>query len=185
MTTGEKNMLQNNTEEIVLVDLNDRETGHAEKILTHREGLLHRAFSVFVHNGTHLLIQKRSMEKYHSGGLWANTCCSHPRKGEMLSEAVHRRLLEEAGFDCPLEEQFSFTYRTVFSNGLTEYEYDHVFLGRYCGEVDFDPAEASEYRWVSFEDLKEELRKEPQKFCSWFIIAAPRIIRIIQQKESA
>jgi len=167
-------------EKIILVDLNDQEIGGEEKLRTHEKSLLHRAFSVFIVNGDQMLIQKRSLTKYHSGGLWANACCSHPRVGETLEEAVHRRLPEEAGFDCPLKEVFSFTYRTTFSNGLTEYEYDHVFLGEYCGEVNMNPEEASECRWISFADLKKEMLETPERFCSWFMIAAPKVMQIVE-----
>ena len=171
-----------NHEQLILVDLEDNEMGSAEKLEAHQNGgLMHRAFSVFVHDGSRMLIQKRSLQKYHSGGLWANTCCSHPRVGETLETAIHRRLQEEAGFDCPLTEQFTFTYRAEFTNGLTEHEFDHVFLGEYAGDVDFDPAEASDHRWISFEDLKKEMVSEPQKFSSWFHIAAPKILKILTQ----
>ena len=168
-------------EKIILVDLDDREIGGEEKLATHEKSLLHRAFSVFIHDGSKMLIQKRSLTKYHSGGLWANACCSHPRVGETLDEAVHRRMLEEAGFDCPVTEAFSFTYRTEFSNGLTEYEFDHVFIGEYSGEVNMNPEEASECRWVSFADLKKEMLEHPERFCSWFVIAAPKVIRMLEQ----
>ena len=121
------------------MDLDDHEIGSEEKLRAHEKGYLHRAFSVFIYQGDRMLIQQRNPEKYHSGGLWANACCSHPRAGESLTEAIHRRLQEEAGFDCELAELFSFTYRTVFTNGLTEYEFDHVFLGSYDGEVKMNP----------------------------------------------
>jgi isopentenyl-diphosphate delta-isomerase len=170
-------------EQLILVDLCDREIGQAEKLYTHERSLLHRAFSVFIHDGEgRMLIQKRNADKYHSGGLWANACCSHPRIGEKTQEAVHRRLIEEMGFDCPVEEPFSFVYRTVFENGLTEYEYDHVFLGSYSGLVKPNPAEASEVRWVPYGQLEDELLHRPQDFCSWFLIAAPRVLQILRQQ---
>ena len=142
---------------IALVDLDDNITGYETKAEVHRRGLLHRAFSV-------------------SGGLWSNACCSHQRDGEELVESVHRRMEEELGFDCHLEEKFSFVYRTQFRPDLIEYEYDHVFVGNYDGEVSVNPEEASEIRWIAFEDLKAELLKSPEQFSSWFIICAPKVM---------
>jgi len=117
-------------DKVIIVDMNDKEIGIGERIKTHQEGKLHRGFSVFIVNSKYqLLLQKRAGTKYHSGGLWTNTCCSHPRPGELIEEAAHRRLREEMGFDCELTEIFSFTYRTQFANNLFEHEYDHVLLG--------------------------------------------------------
>ena len=162
---------------IALVDIDDKITGFETKSEVHRRGLLHRAFSVFIVKDGKMLIQKRNPDKYHSGGLWSNTGCSHQRKGEELTESVHRRMLEEMGFDCPVEELFSFVYRTQFSSELIEYEYDHVFAGSYDGEVSVNPEEASEVRWISFEQLGEELVKTPENFTSWFIICAPKVMK--------
>ena len=165
-------------EEIALVDLDDQITGYCEKMAVHRNGLLHRAFSLFIFNEKgEMLIQKRSRNKYHSGGLWTNACCSHQRKNEELSDAVHRRLREELGFDCALTEAFSFVYRTVFANGLTEYELDHVFTGTYSGPVELNKEEASDSMWISPEKLKAALLAEPQKFTAWFLIAAPGVLK--------
>lgn len=161
---------------IALVDMDDNITGYETKSEVHRKGLLHRAFSVFIVRGGEMLIQMRNPDKYHSGGLWSNTCCSHQREGEELLESVHRRMLEEMGFDCETEELFSFVYRTQFRSDLIEYEYDHVFLGTYDGEVNVNPEEASEIRWVGFEALKKEMVEKPEKFSSWFIISAPRVM---------
>lgn len=163
-------------EEILLVDIDDRPVGHASKEETHRRGLLHRAFSVFILSNGRMLLQRRSPEKYHSGGLWSNACCSHQRKGERLDEAVHRRMREELSFDCPLAERFRFIYRTSFSNGLIEYELDHVFLGSYDGDIVLDPGEASEYAWVELTELKDRLMRCPEQFSSWFLIAVPRLL---------
>ena len=170
---------------IALVDIDDNITGFETKSEVHRRGLLHRAFSVFIVKDGKMLIQKRNPDKYHSGGLWSNTCCSHQRKGEELTESVHRRMLEEMGFDCPLEELFSFVYRTQFSPDLIEYEYDHVFAGSYDGEVKVNPEEASEVRWISFDQLGEELVKTPEKFSSWFIICAPKVMKRFGGKTSS
>lgn len=168
-------------EEITLVDIDDHITGYSTKEDVHKRGLLHRAFSVFIVNDNKMLIQMRNPNKYHSGGLWSNACCSHQRKEEILSEAVHRRMNEELGFDCPLEEKFKFIYRTRFENGLVEYELDHVFVGEYCGEVCVDPKEASEIRWVEFDELKRELLDNPESFSSWFIICAPRVLDLLRE----
>ena len=122
-------------EMVAIVDENDNEIGEEEKIKALREGKLHRAFSIFVFNSKgQMLIQKRAKEKYHSGGLWTNTCCSHPRPGEPIEKAAHRRLKEEMGFDCEIKEIFSFTYRVKFDNNLFENEYDHAFLGKFDGK---------------------------------------------------
>ena len=124
-----------------------------------------------------MLLQKRSAEKYHSGGLWTNACCSHPRQGEELSEAVERRLKEELGVRMPVEELYSFVYRAQFENGLTEYEYDHVFLGEYDGEIRLNEEEASEIRWMDMDELAEDLWKKKKKYTAWFLIAAPQVLR--------
>ena len=124
-----------------------------------------------------MLLQKRSAEKYHSGGLRTNACCSHPRQGEELSEAVERRLKEELGVRMPVEELYSFVYRAQFENGLTEYEYDHVFRGEYDGEIRLNEEEASEIRWMDMDELAEDLWKNPEKYTAWFLIAAPQVLR--------
>lgn len=168
-------------DEIILVNIFDEEVGTMGKAEAHEKGLLHRAFSVFIYNGTKILIQKRAVDKYHSGGLWANSCCSHPRKNsdvsETLGQAVERRLLEELGFSCQVSEIHSFIYRTEFSPTLFEYEYDHVFIGEYKGEVVLNTDEASEYKWIEASQLAEDLYKNPQNYASWFHIAAPVVIK--------
>lgn len=118
-------------DQLILVDLDDVPIGSAGKAEVHRRGLLHRAFSVFLTDGERMLLQRRSRGKYHSGGLWANACCSHPRAGESLEQAVPRRLKEELGISCPVEELFSFHYFSQYGPQLFEYELDHVFLGRW------------------------------------------------------
>ena len=170
---------------IALVDINDRITGYETKGEVHRRGLLHRAFSVFIVRDGRMLIQRRNPDKYHSGGLWSNTCCSHQRKGEELQESVHRRMIEEMGIDCELEELFSFVYRTQFRPDLIEYEYDHVFAGSYEGEVRVNPEEASEIKWIPFEELEKALVKTPEKFSSWFIISAPEVMKKLCGRERA
>ena len=168
---------------IALVDINDRITGYETKGEVHRRGLLHRAFSVFIVRDGRMLIQRRNPDKYHSGGLWSNTCCSHQRKGEELQESVHRRMIEEMGIDCELRELFSFVYRTQFRPDLIEYEYDHVFAGSYEGEVRVNTEEASEIKWIPFEELEKALVKTPEKFSSWFIISAPQVMKKLKGLE--
>ena len=164
-------------DKIVLVDIFDKPRGFAGKLEAHQKGLLHRAFSVFLFNGHSMLIQQRNKNKYHSGGLWANTCCSHPRQGEELAEAVNRRLFEEAGIECNVSEQFSFVYRAEFANGLTEYELDHVFVGEYNGVFQRDPEETEDMKWICLSQLISDLNDRPEIFAPWFIIAAPEVIK--------
>ena len=167
-------------QDVILVNLHDEPVGTATKEEAHRRGDLHRAFSVFLYHEDRLLIQQRAFHKYHSGGLWANTCCSHPRPGEELEEAVRRRLKEEAGIECEVKEIFSFVYKHQFAEDLYEHEYDHVFLGEYCGEPLPNPEEIEAFRWISFGDLRRELAEEPEKFAPWFVIVAPRVLRVIR-----
>lgn len=155
-------------EEVILVDESDNEVGTGEKIQVHREGKLHRAFSIFVLNPEgSLLLQKRAESKYHCPGLWSNTVCSHPRPGETTEKAAHRRLMEELGFDCDLTEIFSFIYKVKFDNGLWENEFDHVLTGRYEGPVRPNPEEVSEVMWVSPESLKKGIKENPGKYTYW------------------
>ena len=164
-------------EYILLVDENDNIIGKGEKIKTHREGKLHRAFSIFVFNSKgELLLQKRGKSKYHSGGLWTNTCCSHQRDGEALEEAVHRRLKEEMGFDCELKEMFTFTYRIKFGNNLFENECDHVFIGNFDGEPTPNPEEVDEWKWVGLEELKNDMQKNPDNYTYWLKESIDRVI---------
>ena len=167
---------------LILTDLFDNEIGTMSKSEAHRLGRLHRAFSVFITDGDKMLIQKRHRDKYHSGGLWANACCSHPRFGETLDQAVPRRLLEELGVTCPVRELFSFVYFSQYADDLFEYEYDHVFLGSYSGDCDFDRSEIEELRWISFDELEQRMLEHPQEFSSWFMIAAPKVLQFIQNK---
>ena len=170
-------------DQLVLVDGLDRETGVATKWDAHVTGSLHRAFSVVLLregvDGPELLLAKRAAGKYHSAGLWANSCCSHPRSGEELLEAAYRRVREELGCGATdIREVDSFVYRAVFDNGLTEHEYDHVLLGRSAGELDPDPAEVSDVRWVGFEDLARELAEQPEVFSAW----APMVLSIAMRE---
>lgn len=157
---------------IILVDLLDREIGYEEKMKAHVRPLLHRAFSIFLYHDGKFLLQRRAFSKYHSGGLWANTCCSHPRRGETLAQAVDRRLREETGVSCPVREVGSFIYCYKFNEKLYEYEYDHVFVGDYQGEVAPNREEIEEMAWVSAEDLTAGLTERPLDYAPWLPQAA-------------
>lgn len=163
--------------EVILVDEKDNVIGTEEKMKTHQEGKLHRAFSIFVFNSKgELLLQKRAKSKYHSGGLWTNTCCSHPRPEEHIEKAVHRRLKEEMGFDCELKEIFSFTYKAKLDNNLFEHEYDHVFIGNFDGEPNPNPEEVDDWKWVDLEELKKDIRENPDSYTYWLKISIDKII---------
>lgn len=160
---------------VVLVDKNNRKIGIEEKIKAHRNGRLHRAFSIFVFNSEgELLLQQRVESKYHSGGLWSNTVCSHPRPGESYLHAARRRLREEMGFDCELKKLFCFTYKVNFGNGLIENEYDGVFIGKFDGEPKPNPKEVMDYKWVKIKDLKEDVTKNSEKYSVWLKIILNR-----------
>jgi len=164
-------------EYILLVDKNDNVIGKEEKIKAHREGKLHRAISIFVFNSKgELLIQKRAKTKYHCGGLWSNTCCSHPRPGEPVEKAVHRRLKDEMGFDCELKEIFSFIYKVKFDNDLFEHEYDHFFIGNFDGEPTPSPEEVDEWEWINLEELKRGIQENPDSYTYWFKISIDKVI---------
>ncbi|HUB62085.1 MAG TPA: isopentenyl-diphosphate Delta-isomerase [Puia sp.] len=161
-------------EHVILVDESDRPVGVMEKMEAHRHAVLHRAFSVFIFNsGGEMLLQQRAPGKYHSAGLWTNACCSHPRPGEDTREAACRRLREELGFTTGLEKLFEFTYRTAYDNGLTEFEFDHVFVGTYDQDILPDRAEVSDYRYRSLPEIEAELLSTPEAFTSWFHLAFP------------
>lgn len=164
-------------DKVILVDENDKEVGIGEKLKTHQEGNLHRAFSIFIFDSKGaLLLQKRTKTKHHSGGLWANTCCSHPRPGETTRKAAHRRLNEEMGFDCDLKEIFSFTYQVKFENNLFEHEYDHVFIGKYNGEPIPNPEEVCDWKWIEVEELRRNIQENPDAYAYWLRISIDRVI---------
>ena len=167
-------------EKVVLIDFDDTAVGEMEKMQAHEEGKLHRAFSVILYHGDKMLIHKRASEKYHCGGLWTNSCCSHPRIYETYDEAVKRRLDEELGVSCDVKEIFSFVYYYQFSNGLTEFELDHVYIGEYSGDVQVDPNEIEEVKWISFADLKEDIKENPTKYTPWFVVALKRVLQEIE-----
>jgi isopentenyl-diphosphate delta-isomerase len=158
-------------EYILTVDDQDRETGYMEKMEAHEKGVLHRAFSVMIFNDEgEVLLQKRAKMKYHSPGLWANSCCSHQREGETLTEAVSRRIKEELGITCDCKEEFKFRYQVEFDNGLIEHEIDHVFIGHYNGTVVPNEDEVEEICWVSLDKLNKEMSEHPENFTYWFKI---------------
>ncbi|AFY74497.1 isopentenyl-diphosphate delta-isomerase [Synechococcus sp. PCC 7502] len=155
-------------EHLILVDQSDRPIGIGEKMWVHQQGLLHRAFSIFVLNSQgQILLQKRAISKYHSGGLWTNTCCSHPRPDESILTAANRRLQEEMGFTCELTEIFSFIYESPLDYGLIEHEYDHVLLGKFDGEPILNPLEAEAWQWIDMDTLKLALSINPELYTFW------------------
>jgi isopentenyl-diphosphate delta-isomerase len=164
-------------EHVILVDEQDNAIGTMEKHQAHVEGLLHRAFSVFIFNSEKkLLLQKRASSKYHCGGLWTNTCCSHPRENENTQEAANRRLYEEMGLQSSLTPLFTFTYKSEFDNGLTEHEIDHVFFGSTDEIPKINSIEVEDYRYVSIEELQLEIKESPQNFTPWFLLALNRVL---------
>lgn len=162
---------------VTLVDEDDNEVGVEGKLAAHRSGKLHRAISVFVFDSNgRLLLQKRASEKYHSGGLWSNTCCSHPRHNEHRLDAAHRRLQEEMGFDCELTEIFSFVYRAILPNDLIEHEFDYVFFGRYEGEPVPNPEEVEDWKWVDMGHLRKDVQTNPNAYTFWLAACLDRVI---------
>ena len=160
-----------NKELIILVDENDYELGLMEKLEAHQKGLLHRAFSVFLLNDSNqLLLQKRALNKYHSPGLWTNTCCSHPRKNEKIIDAAHRRLFEEMGINSDLKPFTSFIYKAEFDNGLIEHEFDHVVVGSFIGDPIINQLEVCDWKWENLDLLKTKLKTNPNDYTEWFKI---------------
>lgn len=156
---------------INLVDEKGKRIGEMEKLEAHVKGELHEAFSIFVFNeNNELLLQRRALGKYHSGGLWTNTCCSHARVGEDVESAAHRRLAEEMGFDCGLKEAGIFKYRSEdVGNGLIEHEFDHIFIGN-IGAADIapDPREVAEWKWMDVDGIKSDISENPSEYTAWF-----------------
>lgn len=162
--------------DVILVDEQDNPVGTMGKMEVHEKALLHRAFSVFIFNDKgEMLLQKRAATKYHSAGLWTNTCCSHPKPGETTEASAIKRLQEEMGFSTPISKAFSFVYKAPFDNGLTEHEYDHVFTGTFNGLINPDPREVSDYCYQSIATVKENVQTHPDHFTEWFKIALPKV----------
>lgn len=171
--------MNNDSLNIALVDENDEIIGFAAKDEVHRKGLLHRAFSIFVFNSRkQLLLQKRAVSKYHSGGLLTNTCCSHLVENEDFQDYMHRRLKEEMGFDCELLFRFSFTYKIEFENGLTEHETDHVYTGVFDGTPIPNPDEADGFLWVDFYETVKDVEINPEKYTYWFREAIKKFVNL-------
>ena len=158
-------------EQVILVNEKDEPIGLMPKMEAHEKAMLHRAFSVFIFNDKNeLMLQQRASHKYHSPDLWANTCCSHQRDGESNIQAGKRRLKEEMGFVTPLEESISFIYKAPFDNGLTEHEFDHIMLGHYNNVPKLNPEEVSNWKWMSLEAVKADIKVQPEIYTEWFKI---------------
>lgn len=170
--------------QVILVDTRNNPIGSMEKLEAHTTPKLHRAFSVFLYHQNKMFIQQRALNKYHSGGKWSNGCCSHPRIGEELTSCVQTRMVEELGFSCPVKELFQFIYFAKLGENLYEYEYDHVFLGEYNGEIALNPEEAMDACWIELEDLEDELIENPEKYSVWFLHCVHKVIAEIRNLNS-
>ncbi|MCW3112252.1 MAG: isopentenyl-diphosphate delta-isomerase [Segetibacter sp.] len=171
-------------EEVILVNEQDEQVGSMEKMEAHRKGSLHRAFSVFIFNDRNeILLQQRAITKYHSGGLWTNACCSHPRPGEETESAAIRRLHEELGFTTALTKIFDFHYNAAFDNGLTEHEFDHVYVGTYSGKIKPNASEVQDYCYKKMEEIVATIQSHPHKYTAWFCIAFPKVAEWLKNKE--
>lgn len=167
-------------EQVILVNEKDEEIGLMEKMEAHRKAVLHRAFSVFIFNNKNeLMLQQRALSKYHSPGLWSNTCCSHPRKGESTVEAGHRRLMEEMGFDCEIKEVLSFIYKAELDQGMTEHELDHVLIGKCETIPEINEEEVHDWKWISLDELDEDMKDQPEKYTVWFRVIWERVKEIV------
>ncbi|MDF2529184.1 MAG: mvaD idi [Gammaproteobacteria bacterium] len=174
-------------DQVILVNELDQMMGLEEKLKAHQLGLLHRAFSIFLFRNTsnqiEILMQQRHPQKYHCGGLWTNTCCSHPREHENTLEAAHRRLLEELGIVTDLKQVGQFIYRAELNNGLIEHELDHVFIGEFDGETaNFHPEEISEVKWLNLDALRQDMLEHPARYTPWLRQALEIAIEAIQQQ---
>ena len=159
-------------EKVILVDENDNQVGLMPKLEAHQKGLLHRAFSIFIFNSKYeLLLQKRASSKYHSGGLWTNTCGSHPREGEDTLDAANRRLIEEMGIETSLRKVHDFIYKAELDNNLTEHEFDHVFYGIYNEDPIINKDEADDFKWIDMDSLNEDIKTNGDNYTIWFKIA--------------
>ena len=169
-------------EQVILVDENDNKIGLMPKLEAHKKGVLHRAFSVFVFNDKNeLMLQQRAYDKYHSPGLWTNTCCSHQRDGELTIEAATRRLQEEMGFTTPLTERISFIYKAPFENGLTEHELDHIITGYFNKNPNPNPKEVADWKWMKLSEIVEDIEANPQDYTVWFKIIFKKFYKHLMQ----
>jgi isopentenyl-diphosphate delta-isomerase len=168
--------------QVILVDKNDTPKGIMDKMEAHRKGELHRAFSIFIFNSKReMLLQKRAMNKYHSGGLWTNACCSHPQPRENMLEAAQKRLQEEMGFTCSLENAFHFIYKAELENGLTEHELDYVLIGHYNGEPKINTQEVADWKYMPVDEIQQSIKLHPEQFAAWFKIAFDRVLEHVKQ----
>jgi len=169
---------------LILVDEHDVPVGTAEKMEAHEKALLHRAFSVFIFNSKgEMLLQQRAKNKYHSGGLWTNACCSHPYSEQDIVAAAEKRLFEEMGFSTPLTKAFEFVYKAGFDNGLTEHEYDHVFIGIYDGAIAPDKEEVNDFCFKRLAAIKESLSLHPDQYTVWFKIAFAKMEKYLAKNQ--
>lgn len=156
-------------EHVILVDEFDNAIGTMEKLEAHQKGILHRAFSVLLFNSKgELLLQKRAIGKYHSGGLWTNTCCSHPLPGESMNEATRRKLIQEMGIDLNPEFFYKFIYKTNLDDNLIEHEYDHVFIGTYDGKPIINDEEVEDWKFTDLPSLRSDIQENPKAYTYWF-----------------
>lgn len=171
-------------EKVILVNENDQSIGEMEKLQVHKEGKLHRAFSIFIFNDKgEMLLQQRANNKYHSGSLWSNACCSHPSPNDETIISAKRRLKEELGFETELSPAFTFIYNTPVGKNLTEHEFDHVFVGKHTGAINPNPHEVKNYRYLPMEQIRQIIIKQPHQFTTWFKIAFPLIEAWIEKNK--
>jgi len=165
-------------EQVILVDENDHETGVMPKLEAHQKGVLHRAFSIFIFNTKgDLLLQRRALNKYHSAGLWSNTCCSHPFPGEFIHDAANRRLIEEMGLSCEIYPAFSFIYKADLDNDLIEYEYDHVFMGTSDTFPVLNKDEVAQSKYIDIQSLSKDLIENPGTYTAWLRICFDSVLQ--------
>lgn len=184
MMTDNQINVTTDLDKVILVNENDEERGTMDKLEAHRKGLLHRAFSVFVFNSKNeLMLHQRASDKYHCSGLWTNTCCSHPRPGEEVADAAHRRLKEEMGFDCNLDFAFQFVYKSKLDNDLTEHELDHVYLGIYDQLPEPNAGEVENWKFMSIDEIRHSLKSTPEVFTPWFKKVFERVLDFKNERE--
>lgn len=171
-------------QEVILVTENDTEVGRCEKMYAHEQGLLHRAFSIFLFNSHgEMLLHKRAMAKYHSGGLWTNACCSHPAPDVPIELSLQERLQFEMGMQCPLAHAFHFVYKAHLDHEMIEHEFDHVYIGVTDARPDPNPKEVDEWQYFNTEELQKMIEKNPELFTAWFKIALPKVLKHIENKK--
>jgi len=173
-------------EKVILVNNKDEQIGLMPKLEAHEKAVLHRAFSVFIFNDKgELMLQQRALSKYHSPGLWTNTCCSHQRDGESNLEAGKRRLEEEMGFTTNLTEKTWFIYKAPFDNGLTEHELDHIMTGNYNGAPNINKDEVEAWKWMSLDAVKLDIELNPDDYTAWFKIIFDKFYDYINIKDES